>query len=336
MKLFLLSVPAVALFLQTVSLEQNVELQIPGVGIEGLPLVSGFDRLKDVTFRLYTKENKVRGEPLTLDDRGASLLTSNFNVTNPTRFLIHGWTQNGSSETNQVIRDAYNKRSDPFNLIVVDWGAVAETPVYIQASLGVPKVGLVVAEMILYLHTNALVSPTSVTVIGHSLGAQVAGYAGKCLPRPLRLGNIVALDPANPLFARTPLTIHPVGSGDAINVQSIQTNRGVLGQNTPIGHSSFYPNYGPTQPGCGITDVVGLCAHCRSYWYYAESVATTKPFLARRCQNQGQILLFSCTTSSGSVPRYMGGDPLDAAASGIYYLKTNAAIPFSKGAEGIL
>lgn len=335
MKLFLLLFAAAfAILVKSATVEQKVE--IPGVGLEGLSLVSGFDRLNDVAFRLHTKANKVRGESIVLDDGGASLSASNFNAANPTRFIVHGWSQNGSSEVNKVILEAYHKRKDDFNLIVVDWGKVAQTPNYILASLSVPHVGAVVAEMILYLHVNALVSPTSVTVVGHSLGGQVAGYAGKCLPRPLRLGNIVAMDPANPLFARTPLTIHPVGPGDAIHVQSIQTNRGVLGQSNPVGHSSFYPNYGPSQPGCGIVDVGGGCAHCRSYWYYAESVATTKPFLARKCQNQGQILLFSCITPNSSTPRYMGGDPLDDTASGIYYMKTNPASPFSKGAEGIL
>lgn len=72
------------------------------------------------------------------------------------------------------------------NVIVVDWGHGAGIP-YAQATANTRVVGAQTGKMI-----QALVNATSTTtamvhVIGHSLGAHIAGYAGA---RVQHLGRI--------------------------------------------------------------------------------------------------------------------------------------------------
>ena len=64
-------------------------------------------------------------------------------------------------------------------------------------------------------------------IIGHSLGAHIAGYAGEKLISMSRetgkLGRITALDPAQPLFQNTPEFVR-LDPGDAEFVDVIHTD----------------------------------------------------------------------------------------------------------------
>lgn len=88
----------------------------------------------------------------------------------------------------------------------------------------------------------------SVFVVGHSLGAHIAGIAGHALHSG-RLPIIVGLDPAYPLFKRD-RTDSRLSVMDADYVQVIHTNGNNLGMRYPVGDADFYPNWGVTQPGC--------------------------------------------------------------------------------------
>ncbi len=48
------------------------------------------------------------------------------------------------------------------------------------------------------------INPEHTTIIGHSLGAQSAGFTGQAIkdyyPPGIKLGRIIALDPAGPAF----------------------------------------------------------------------------------------------------------------------------------------
>ncbi|XP_037293469.1 pancreatic lipase-related protein 3 isoform X4 [Manduca sexta] len=168
--------------------------------------------------------------------------------------------------------------------------------------------------------------PTKISLIGHSLGAHIAGVTGKRVHQLTGqlLSRITALDPAGPCFSS-------VDSGsriertDAKYVNVIHTNGGVLGLKEPVGHMDFYPNGGMSQPGC----LLSTCDHSRSWEYLAESISSPKHFPARRCDNWTMFKDGLCSKNKVS---YMGlssdGDP------GLYFLTTGSSSPYGLGAAG--
>ena len=78
-------------------------------------------------------------------------------------------------------------------MIVVVWtrGAFG---VYTQAVANTRVVGAVIANMVNTLHSAAGVDFGNVHLVGHSLGAQVCGYAGERLPGLGRItGNYIKI-----------------------------------------------------------------------------------------------------------------------------------------------
>ena len=98
------------------------------------------------------------------------------------------------------------------------------------------------------------VSPSSFHLIGHSLGAHVAGYAGKWLGG--KLAHITGLDPAGPYFEGLTNPAARLWHTDAQFVESIHTDAHHLiptlgfGMYETCSHIDFYPNGGVSQPGC--------------------------------------------------------------------------------------
>jgi pancreatic triacylglycerol lipase len=131
-----------------------------------------------------------------------------------------------------------------FNVIVVDWGAGAKTLNYIAARNRVSNVGTVVAQFIDFLATSCGVV---ISIVGHGLGAHVAGMAGKQTTSG-QVHTIFGLDPARPLFYVERPT-ERLAAQDAQYVESIVTSGGVLAMFEPSGISTFYPNGGARQPG---------------------------------------------------------------------------------------
>lgn len=96
-----------------------------------------------------------------------------------TVFIIHGWHNYYHSSMCQHVKDAYLAATD-MNVFVVDWSSVAQQE-YIQARNQVVQTGKVIGEMILDMLNNGLLSFSKISIIGHSLGAHVAGTTGKAL-----------------------------------------------------------------------------------------------------------------------------------------------------------
>ncbi|XP_001845805.2 pancreatic lipase-related protein 2 [Culex quinquefasciatus] len=278
---------------------------------------------QDTIFRLYTRSNPLAPQVLVLNNP-ASVTASDFNPARPTRFIIHGWNNDGFSEVNTILTNAWLTRGD-FNVITVDWGVGAQTANYINARGRVQLVGSVVSTFISFLESTSGLSPNSVYIAGHSLGAHAAGNAG--FYQQNRLNTIFGMDPALPLFSLE--SSDRIHGSDAQYVETIHTNAGLLGFDLPLGRASFYPNGGRTQPGCGI-DITGACAHGRAFEFLAESIISGG-FTSIPCQNYQQILENNCVINGPSRP--MGGEPSNqvAGAQGVYTLSTRAASPFSLG-----
>ena len=115
------------------------------------------------------------------------------------------------------------------------------------------QVGGYLAEFLEFLQMKGNLSLNDVHILGHSLGAHVAGFAGANLSE--MIGRITGMDPARPGF-ETPRfkdSKDRLDASDAKFVDVIHTCAGTIGFSKPIGHADFYPNEGTfRQPGCSI------------------------------------------------------------------------------------
>ena len=168
------------------------------------------------------------------------MLTWNFNKTvYGCRFLVHGWLNNGDHFLNTDGTREY-LRNGEFNVIVVDWGMGAQTNNYIHARNRVGDVGRSLANIIDFMNQSFNLSFEDITVVGFSLGAHVAGIAGKTVRRG-RINTIIGLDPAGPLFDINRVDTR-LDYRDAQYVEIIHSNGQFSGFRLPMGHADFYPN----------------------------------------------------------------------------------------------
>lgn len=147
--------------------------------------------------------------------------------------------------------------------------------------------------------------------MGHSMGAHIAGAAGRKFfemsNKSKKLSRITALDAATFPFA--PGLFHHIRDGDAEFVDIIHTDAWIYGSVFGIGTVDFWPNGGKMQPGCPVrrydqSDEGILCnricdnvamdsffsdlqSHQRSWRYWAESVSPIyrSSFCAVKCDS---------------------------------------------------
>ncbi|XP_016951067.1 phospholipase A1 [Drosophila biarmipes] len=270
-----------------------------------------------VNFYLFTSSNPSSSKHIYATKK--SIDASHFNAAHPTRIVIHGWTQSYLNSMNSDIRKAFLSHGD-YNVIIVDW-ARARSVDYATSVMAVASTGKKVANMINFLKDNYGMNLGDLYVIGHSLGAHVAGYAGKNTDGQVH--TIVGLDPALPLFSYNKPNKR-LNADDAWYVESIQTNGGTLGFLKPIGKGAFYPNGGKTQPGCPL-DVTGACSHGRSTTYYAETVAQDN-FGSIKCGDYEAAVAKECGSTYSSVR--MGADTNAYMVEGDFYVPVNSKAPF--------
>ncbi|XP_067631660.1 phospholipase A1-like [Eurosta solidaginis] len=281
------------------------------------PHIMGRFSTVPVTFYLFTNKNPIKAQKITATKKSIDI--SDFDGSKRTRLLIHGWFQSHKSSMNSEIRSAWLS-SGNYNVIIVDWGRARGE--YVTAVAAVSKVGDKVASLIDYLVENYGMNLNETQVIGHSLGAHVAGYAGKNIKNGM-LQAIVALDAALPLFSYNKPNKR-LSVNDAQYVEGIHTNGGGLGYLQPLGKADFYPNGGKSQPGC-FWDLTGACDHARSFAYYAEAVARDS-FTSMRCADYQQAVKNNCGGSYSSVK--MGAETNCYVVSGEYYVPVHSASPF--------
>ncbi|RZC42700.1 Lipase and/or Abhydrolase 6 domain containing protein [Asbolus verrucosus] len=276
--------------------------------------------LSDVSFDLYTRKNKYL--PYTIINSNVGrLASSEFDPNKISMFVVHGWTCSRFSSLNRIIRQAALENHD-INVFIVDWSRPA-SGLYLTAQSSVVPVGQIVGNFINQIQDVYGLTGSSFVLVGHSLGAHVVGNAGAVVKN--KIGHIIGMDPAGPLFTVSN-TGNRLDSSDADFVQIIHTNGALLGFASSIGHADYYPNGGMLQPGCGL-DATGLCAHSRSYEYYAESLTRGPVFQAIQCSSYYYFQRGSC---AGNKQSPMGQLQCDVTASGDFFLETNARAPYGK------
>lgn len=138
---------------------------------------------------------------------------------------------------------------------------------------------------------------SSIHIIGFSLGAHVAGLAGKLVRTKLNttLGRITALDPARPCFARTE---YRLGKRDAQFVHVIHSSTGVLGIAEPLGHTDVYLNgVSAKHPECSGRSISLECDHSQAWKLYSASAMDDKALTGRRCASWDELLRDTCSGS---------------------------------------
>ncbi|KAJ7383379.1 hypothetical protein OS493_028460 [Desmophyllum pertusum] len=197
-------------------------------------------------FRLYTRSNTK--QPQFINDYDVTKLqNSNYDGAKKTVFVCHGYVEI-RPKWMEHIKDGLLRNVD-CNVILVDWYRGSFFP-YIQAAGNTRLVGAMIAELIKFLIFQTQSSVDLFHIVGFSLGAHVAGYAGSRLKlNGLTLARITGLDPAGPGFSAEDPALR-LDPSDARFVDVIHTDANWLGLFQPSGHIDFYPNGGLDQAGC--------------------------------------------------------------------------------------
>lgn len=195
--------------------------------------------------------------------------------------------------------------------------------IYLWSARNTETLGRFLAEFLVQLSNH--VDMKNVHLIGHSLGAQISGEAGRQYQEKMDklLPRITALDPALPCFNEGE-TLNGVGRGDAWFVDVIHTNNGVLGQRAPIGDADFYPN-GVVILQPGTVQVIN--SHTRAVDLYAESVlpGNENTFMGTKCNSLYSLNSGLC--AKGSAPM---GYAATVESKGNYFLKTESNSPYGE------
>ncbi|XP_037958821.1 phospholipase A1-like [Teleopsis dalmanni] len=289
-------------------------------------------RKKTVHFDLYTRLNPYVKQRLSSVDHGI-LMKSHFNASWPIRISIHGWNGQATTCSNAAIKDSYLAKGD-FNVVLVDWSEYALNINYVRVINEIYEISQKIMKFTKFLHDTSNVKYSDMYLIGHSLGAHVAGVAGKLL-KPHKYGVIYALDTSGPIHKKLN-TAWRLTPSDAIYVESIQTDLMVMGfPSASLAHASFYPNWGLRQTHCPNATAMEpqfTCDHFGSLYYFAESVQNNRAFGAIRCNNFQSIMEHKCGVEYKEYNSkiFMGGEPA-VPKSGIFYLSTRKNKPFGYG-----
>ncbi|XP_002063646.3 phospholipase A1 VesT1.02 [Drosophila willistoni] len=291
---------------------------------------------EDIKFLLYTRRNRNTAQMLHLSDDVAQWTQSNFNFNYPLAIYLHGFSESatGEQQSSQQLKDAFLQRGN-YNVILIDWSAMTAVPWYTNAVENLPITARYIARFLRYLVMERGYPAKFIHLIGFSLGAEVAGFAGKQLQEwGIKLTRITALDPALPLFEGNSSN-RRLSPSDARFVDVIHTDGGILGNPTAMGHADFYPNGGrPLQPGCARQEIannrwLGIiigCSHQRAWEYFVESVRQPRAFPVQRCE-ASQTVGICRMGGNRNAFMGMGADPR---LRGKFYLDTNDAKPFGR------
>ncbi|KAJ8706670.1 hypothetical protein PYW07_012748 [Mythimna separata] len=308
-------------------------------------------------YHLFTRDNPTVSQPIVANNSDW-LETTNYNSSRRTILLLHGWLDSVTAGINTVLVPAFLEAED-VNVIVVDWSHGAGTIAYPLAVINTVISGEAVARFIAWLNEASGSTLDQYHIVGHNLGAHQAGIIGRNLG-----GDVAYITGLDPAFAGWVTNDDRFTSTDGVYTEVIHTNAGLLGYLTPLADADFYPNGGVDMPGClsqecdsnsevihanagllgyltpladadfypnGGVDMPGClsqeCDSNRSFHYFGESIRTGG-FTGTRCFTFAAAMAGQCFMSG---PLNMGGIRPKTGQSGIFYLRTNAFPPFSRG-----
>ncbi|XP_070538284.1 uncharacterized protein [Ptychodera flava] len=322
-------------------------------GADGVHCVDSFDELPEdniqVGFQLFTRSRR-QGVEMAF----STALHADFQPGKPIKFVTHGFQSRGSADWVLKIADELLKVGD-FNVIAVDWEDAANPDTdlklleYDEASSNTRIVATRIRRLLGFvLSKHGSSALNDVHLIGHSLGAQISGMAGKWMQRDLRCNGapckamrVTALDPARPNFLvtsgerRRAPGPHCVSRNDAVFVDVIHSDAREqddhtggtlpqLGVYQALGHADFYPNGGNEQPGCTFFP----CDHSRATLLFAASINSRCGFIAETCSSRFELQNKRCSGCSTIPCQRMGYHAVKPSTPTLYYLETTGDYPF--------
>ena len=207
-------------------------------------------------------------------------------------------------------------KNNSYNVICIDWRPLAKFQYFASAEYAI-QIGQAIGNNLIkdILIDDLDQDPNLIHVIGHSMGAHLAGQIGKEVKDLQKLGRITGLDPANIGFEDKPTML---SKEDAVLVDVIHTNSGSfldgnVGIEKPIGTIDFYPNGGKHMPGCksekAMSSFIGKlcqiihkllntkCSHQMAKSYYEDSIRNLydpKYFMSFECDSYVSFVIGDC------------------------------------------
>ncbi|XP_070619456.1 hepatic triacylglycerol lipase [Erythrolamprus reginae] len=311
-----------------------------------LPPRRGSSRF-EAKFLLYS--NRAEQGCLIEPGQEGALQQCPFNASLPLVMLIHGWSVDRRLEgwIWKLAEELKTQLLDT-NVIVTDWLSLAHAhyPIAVQNTR---DVGQEIARFLEWLEASVQFDRSKAHLVGYSLGAHVAGFAGSSMRGSGKIGRITGLDPAGPLFEGMSPTDR-LSPDDADFVDAIHTftqqHMGLsVGIKQPVAHFDFYPNGGTFQPGCHIMHVynhivqhgiTGLaqtvkCAHERSVHLFIDSLRySQKQLTGYWCKNMQMFDKGRCLDCRAHRCNTLGYHIQKARVPGSrrLFLKTQPQMPF--------
>ncbi|GJQ74718.1 hypothetical protein Trydic_g21569 [Trypoxylus dichotomus] len=189
--------------------------------------------LGELYFHLYSKE--WFHTPLNLTSNNIRLL----NGTLDTKIIIPGWTEQSYEEWVISMKNAYLSKQ-PFNIIVFDWGQYTYYPYEMVPDI-VKTCGKYLGDFLILLYRENVIDLDKVHVIAHSVGAHIAGLAGKHVQKHLakNVFRISALNAAGPKYEEA-LPADRLFRNDAKIVDGYHAHDGVFGMRRAYGTVDFF------------------------------------------------------------------------------------------------
>lgn len=263
-----------------------------------VPPFSWLLETSEINFYLSVK-NMRDGIKIT-GDNIKSIGSDKFDPSLKTCFVVHGFVGDATDpwvvDLNQNLLQ-YTK----MNIILVDWGSGKRSVNYTNAVRNTQVAATGIFEFLKSVKAN-IKQPAdakktlwnNIYCIGHSLGAQICGKAGRLIQddKFFIVERITGLDPARPCFVNEKLDLK-LDKSDAQFVDIIHTQADnsitALGMRDLMGHADYYVNGGGMQPSCsGILytarSAKAICSHFRACHYFTASIVAAN---SGNCRFQG-------------------------------------------------
>ncbi|XP_063629481.1 pancreatic lipase-related protein 2-like [Cydia splendana] len=249
-----------------------------------------------------------------------------------TLLLAIGYLDSTNFPISSLFANEYEARG--YNVILLDNQRFATVHYYLASRLMRP-VGKHVSEILIQL-TNAGLNPSTLELLGFSLGGQTVSYIARNyqLATGRNISKITALEPSGPCFR----DLRPDDRLDASNadfVEVIHTNIDGYGMASRMGHVDFYINGGEYQPSeitmfpCATT-----CSHFRVLGLWLSALKHPGKFIGLKCDSIQQARDSDCY--GRPLETNVLGLNVDKRKHGIFYVSTSKGYPFYLGKNGLL